>query len=101
MATPTEHAWREYEAFLRGPIGVNTFAFGTVSAFRSSVQHIGLLAIFPEPTDAVTDDFGIQPAQTFMVEIADETDDDDWYITLEDGSRLLLEDGSGALIMEY
>lgn len=100
MAFPTDHAWREYQAFLRGPVGFNSFAFGTVDAFRAGVQHLGLIITFPEPTENTSDDFGIQQSGGFTVEIADESDDSDWYILQEDLSRILLEDLSGALIQE-
>jgi hypothetical protein len=101
MPTPTEHAWRETWAFLRGPVGVDTFAFGTVDAYRNGVQHAPLLQEFPEPSDNSTDAFGIQAGGGFTVEIADELVDNDWYLLQEDFSRIVLEDGSGALIMEY
>lgn len=100
MAIPTEHAWREYAVFLRGPTGLNTFAFGTRDAYRSSVQHKGLISVFPEPGDNPADDFGITTGGGFTVEIADEGDED-WYLLLPDGSPLLLADDSGFIILGY
>lgn len=100
MATPIEHAWREYAAFLRGPVGLNTFGFGTVDAYRAGVQHVGLLQVFPEPSDSSVDDFGIQRGGGFTVEIADEPDDADWFWLWDDGSRILWDDGE-RIILEY
>ncbi len=99
MATPTEHAKREYEVFLRGPADVNTFAFGTVDAYRSSVQHLGLLSIIPEPVDNPLNDFGIQEGGGFTVEIVDDAATS-WYWLWPDGTRITLEDGSGSWILE-
>lgn len=100
MAAPISHGSREASAFLRGPVGVNTFALGTVEALRGGVQHRGLLISFPEPTDNPPNDFGIQQSGGFTVEIADEGEED-WWLMQEDGSRFVLEDDSGVLIMEY
>jgi hypothetical protein len=50
----------------------------------------------PSPDDSALNDFGLVMPGGFTVEIADEATDADWYILLEDGSRILLEDGSGA-----
>jgi hypothetical protein len=100
MAIPTEHQSRAYHAFLRGPVGLNTFAFGTVDAYRGGVQHQALIAEFPDPEDNPLNDFGIQQGGGFTVEIVDEPGTDDWLLTLEDGYFLLLEDGS-RIVMEY
>jgi hypothetical protein len=99
MATPTEHATRAYEAFLRGPADLNTFAFGTVDAYRGGVQHHRGIVGFPEPVDNPLNDFGIQQGGGFAVEIADEGAND-WFLLREDGSFLLREDGS-KFILEY
>jgi hypothetical protein len=96
---PTEHLRRDYEAFLRGPVATKTFAFGTVDAYRSGVQHHGLLAIFPEPSDGNDDDFGIVAPGGFTVEIADEGDQD-WFLLWEDGTYILWEDMT-RIITEY
>lgn len=83
---------RDYEAFLRGPVNTNTFAYGTVDAFRAGVQHHGRMTVFPEPSDGGDDDeFGIVAAGGFNVEIADEGDAD-WFLLWEDGSYILWED---------
>lgn len=99
MPTPTEP--RGYQVFLRGPVGLNTHAFGTEAAYRGGVRHQPLIAEFPEPSDNQPDDFGIQGGGGFTVEIADEVGDLDWFLLLEDLSWLLLEDGSGRIILEY
>lgn len=101
MATPTEHAWREYLAFLRAPVPSAMFRFGTVDEYRGGLQHIGQIATIPAPDDSALNDFGMLQSGGFTVEIADEPANDDWYLLLEDGSRIVLEDGSGDLIMEY
>lgn len=104
MATPTEHGKREYEAFLRGPVGLNTFAFGTIDAYRNGVQHQGLLAVVPEPADNPLDDFGIQEGGGFTVVISDEIDgagELDWFLLQENGDRIILEDDSGQIILEH
>ncbi len=102
MTTPTEHNSREYQAFLRGPVETDTFAFGTVEAYRGSRWHAPRLTIFPAPSDGLDGDFGIIGGGGFTVEIVDEAGTADWYVTQEDGhSKILLEDGSGAVIQEY
>lgn len=101
MPAPPEHADRNYNVLLRGPIGSFTFGFAIHETYRAGVQHAGLLADFPEPQDNASDDFGIQEGGGFTVEIADEMGSADWFVLQENGSRILLEDGSGALIMEY
>src|SRR5258706_10646609 len=108
MAQLDDRLQRDYEVYLHGPVGVNTCAFGTVAAVRSGVQHVALLSIFPEPADNGSDDFGIQEPGNFTVEIADEASEGgidglgpDWYLLWEDGTRIVLEDGSGCLIQEY
>lgn len=98
MATPTDP--RDYATFLRGPVATKTFAFGTVEDFRSGVQHHQLLSVFPEPADGNNDDFGIIARGGFEVAIADEGDAD-WFLLQEDESSLILEDGSGKIILEY
>jgi hypothetical protein len=100
MAIPTEHLSRAVQAFLRGPVGLNTFGFGTVDAYRGGVQHMGLMAEFPAPQDNPLNDFGIQTGGGFTVELMDEPGTADWFLTLEDGYCLLAEDGS-RLVMEY
>lgn len=100
MATPVEFAWREAQAFLRGPVGSNMFAFATTGVLRNGVQYAGLLVNFPEPQDNAVDDFGIQQGGGFTVEIADEADNADWILLTEDGSFFLLEDGTGRIILE-
>lgn len=97
---PDEHLRRDYAAFLRGPVATKTFAYGTVEDFRSGVQHHGLMAVFPEPADGNDDDFGVVAPGGFTVEIADEGDAD-WFLLQEDESFLILEDGSGKIILEY
>jgi hypothetical protein len=101
MAIPTEHASREYLAFLRIPASVAMFRFGTVDQYRGGYQHFGLIAAVPSPDDSALNDFGLVMPGGFTVEIADEPGNDDWYILFEDESRILLEDGSGDFIMEY
>lgn len=103
MAAPTEHESRKYQAFLRGPADTKTFAYTTVNAsdaYRSGVHHAPLMAVFPEPVDNEADEFGIMQGGGFTVEIADE-DLGNWYVLQEDGSRILLEDGSGSIIKEF
>lgn len=110
MATPTDP--RDYEAYLRGPLGLNTFRLctnNTPNAYRGGVQHDPRLSIFPEPADEGPDDFGIVTGGSFTVEIADEDRaggidglGPDWFLMLEDGSgNLVLDDGSGRLVQEY
>jgi hypothetical protein len=101
MPTPIESASREYQAFLRIPAGANAFAFGTVEAFRNGVWHQGLLSAVPEPADNSSGAFGIQTGGGFTVEIADESSDEDWFLLDENHELLILEDGSGFLILEY
>jgi hypothetical protein len=104
MATPTEAPKRDYLAFVRGPAGVNTVAFGTLDEPRSGVQHAGLILSFPEPSGGGLNDFGFQEASGFTVEIADEVEGGgtlDWYLLQEDVGRILLEDETGSLTMEY
>jgi hypothetical protein len=100
MAIPVEFSWREAQAFLRGPIGRNTFRFATSGIVRNALQYQGLLVDFPAPQDNAVDDFGIQQGGGFTVEIADESDESDWLLLTEDGSFFLLEDGSGRIILE-
>jgi hypothetical protein len=103
MAIPTEHAKRDYLAFLRGPVGTNSFAFGSVAEYRGGVQHHGLVAKFPEPGDNPMSDFGIQAGGGFTVEISDEIEGDgllDWFLLQEDETYLLLEDNT-RFAMEY
>lgn len=97
MAAPTEHASREYQAFLRGPSGC--CAVGTVDAYRSSVWHWGRLAVIPEPADNELSDFGFQVGGGFTVEIADEPDGLDWPI-YDEAYEFLLDEAGEALISE-
>jgi hypothetical protein len=95
MATPTEAAKREYFAFLRGPVGFNTFAYGTVDDERGGVSYQGLLAEFPAPVDNRSDDFGIQEGGGFTIEISDEVHENgeaDWLVLDEAGDPLLDEE---------
>jgi hypothetical protein len=104
MATPTPHDKREYEAFLRGPAAVNTFAFGTVDAYRSSVQHHGQLAVIPEPAENPLSDFGIQEGGGFTVVISDEVAGDgvlDWFLLMEGGAGYILAEDGSKIILEY
>jgi hypothetical protein len=101
LATPTEHAKREYAVYLRGPVPSNAFAFSLVDAYRAGVQHLGRLAAIPEPADSMESDFGILVGGGFTVEIADEEGTADWFLLFESGDRILLENGSGVLTLEY
>lgn len=102
MTTPVEHAKREYQVCLRGPVGLNTVAFSLSDVYRAGVQHLGLMTIPPAPADNLENDFGILVGGGFTVEIADEDGTADWYLLMENGvDRILMEDGSGVLIMEY
>lgn len=101
MATPLESAKRETQAFLRGPVGYNTLRVATTGVVRAGIQYAGLMPDFPAPQDNAVDDFGIQQGGSFSVEFVDEPDDSDWFLLNEDGSFLLLEDGSGRLIIDY
>jgi hypothetical protein len=99
MAAPPEHSSRSYRAFVRGPAGINTYAFGTVDEYRDGVQHIGLLADFPTPSDNAPDDFGILSGGSFTVELADQEAGDENVLD-EDGAPILDEDGTN-IIEEY
>lgn len=103
MASPTDHTRREYLAFLRGPVGSTTFAFGSADEYRGGVQHLGQIASLPEPNESYAGDFGIQELGEFEVEIADEVYEGgvaDWFLLLETGERLLQED-QYRFAMEY
>lgn len=103
MASPTEHVRREYLAFVRGPVGLNTHAFGTADEYRGGVQHHGLLAAAPEPAENYASDFGIQEVSEFTVEISDEPYENgvgDWFLLLETDERVLQQD-QYRLAMEY
>jgi hypothetical protein len=100
MAAPDPEAKRGYAAFLRGPVGLNTFAFGTVSAYRSGVQHEARLAVFPEPVDAELDDFGILAPGGFTVEIADEEGLSEWPI-LDELGEIVLDEAGSYVVEEY
>jgi hypothetical protein len=104
MATPTTHDRREYEAFLRGPADLNAFAFGTVDAYRSGVQHHRQLAVIPEAADNPLSDFGIQAGGGFQVVIADELEGDgvlDWFLLMEAGAGYVLAEDGSKIILEY
>lgn len=97
-----EHNRREYEVYLRGPVGLNTFGFcttNTSNAYRAGVQHQPLMATFPEPSQDFDEEFGLMAPSGFTVEIADEGTED-WFLLLEDGSLLLQED-LYRFVMEY
>lgn len=100
MAFPPEFLTRTVAAFLRGPVGDNTFRLATAEGVRNGIAYQGLLVRFPEPQDNAVDDFGIQKGGGFTVEISDELDDADWVLLTEDGGFFLLEDGSGRIILE-
>lgn len=103
MASPTEHVRREYLAFLRGPVGTNTFAFGSADEYRGGVQHHGQMTAPPEPAESHANDFGFQEMGEFTIEIADEVYDEgvgDWFLLMESGERLLQEN-LDRLVMEY
>lgn len=91
MPTPVDHDSREVLAFLRGPVGVNTFCFGTIDAVRGGVQHHGLMVSVPEVADPPLDDFGITQSGGFQVEIADD-EQRDWFLLWQDGGYVLWED---------
>lgn len=97
MATPTDP--RDYEVYLRGPVGLDTFAFGTVDAYRGGMQHHGLMSMFPAPSENAVTDFGIMQGGGFTVEIADEGELD-WFLLWEDGSYILWTDQT-RIISEY
>lgn len=100
MSTP-----REYLVFLRGPAPLMTYGFmtdgGTEGGYRAGVQHLPLIVDFPEPADNQSDDFGLQGGGGFTVVLADEPDDRDWFLQLEDFSFWLLEDNTGRITVEY
>ncbi len=98
MPTPTDR--RDYEVFLRGPVGLNTFAYGTVDAYRAGVQHQGRLAFFPEPADDGLDDFGILLSGGFIVEIVDEEGEPDWPI-LDEAGDPINDEALGIIYEEY
>jgi hypothetical protein len=101
MPTPVENVKRDYAVYLRGPVGYNTFGFALTDSYRSGVHHLGLMSAIPAAVDNMADDFGIMVGGGFMVEIADEDGTADWYLLQEnDAGRILMEDGSGYLIME-
>lgn len=62
---------RDYEAYVRGPVGAITHAFGSVDGWRYGLEHVAAIAGFPEVTDSQVDDFGIIERGTVKVEIAD------------------------------
>lgn len=101
MATPTEHGKRDYQVYLRGPVPTTIFAFSLVDAYRSGVQHLGQLSAIPAPVDSMENDFGILVGGGFTVEIADEEGTTDWFLLYENGDRILLENSSGVLTLEY
>ena len=101
MAFPTDHDWREYTVYIRGPAGLNTYAFATRDDYRSGVQHLGQIRVIPAPTDAASNDFGLQAAGSFELEVSDEPTDDDWPITDQTGEFLLQQDGTAQLVQNY
>lgn len=104
MATPTEHGSRDYAAYLRGPAGLNTYAFTTTSGpagVRNGIAHSPQISVFPAPIDSAPDTFGIMTIETFDVEIFDEPTDDDWPLLAEDGEFLLDETGTSQLIHDF
>jgi hypothetical protein len=100
VATPVEHVKREYAVYLRGPAPSYPFAFALVDAYRAGIQHAGLITVIPAPSDSEENDFGILVGGGFTVELTDEASNIDWYLLHEDGSRILLEDSSGVLLLE-
>lgn len=63
---------REYYVFLRAPGGgVPLRRYGTVDAYRQGGDHLGRIAVIPEPQDSFTNDFGIQEVGAVTVQIAD------------------------------
>jgi hypothetical protein len=104
MATPTEHASRDYAAYLRGPAGLNTYAFTTTSSpasVRSGIAHSPQISVIPAPIDSAPDTFGIMTIETFDVEIFDEPNDDDWPILDQTGDFIQSNDGTAYLVQNY
>lgn len=66
---PIEHAWREYEQYLRGPTSGILYYLGTVEALRAGQWHAKNISAFSEPSDSFGDDFGIQQGGGFTVEL--------------------------------
>lgn len=99
MATPTDHDSRGAMVFFRGPVGANTFCYGTKDQLRNGLVHLGRLTEFPQLVDNPLDEFGIQQGASTQIAIADEGDDD-WLVLDEDGSPILDEDEQ-FLISEY
>lgn len=99
MPEPPELVGRDYDAFLRGPVGTDTFCFGTRAAWRNSLEHAPRLSVHPAPSDPGESEFGIVGAGTFKVEIADE-DDVDWFLEWPDGSFILWENLE-QIVVEY
>lgn len=104
MATPTEHVWREFAVFLRGPDGLDTFAFTTTTtaeAVRDGIAHAPQIVEPPTPADNAPDDFGILAASSFEVELVDEPTDDDWPILDHNGDLIQTHNGTDYVVQDY
>ncbi|MGD9953463.1 MAG: hypothetical protein AB7S87_12875 [Burkholderiales bacterium] len=66
---PLDHAWREYEQYLRGPVGGIVFRFGTVAGLRDGAWHTPNIQAFSSPVDNALGDFGIQEGGGFTVDL--------------------------------
>ncbi len=66
---PVKHARREYEQYVRGPVGAIAYRFGTRAALRGGAWHTSNIAAFSELQDVAVNDFGIIPPSGFTLDL--------------------------------
>jgi hypothetical protein len=104
---------REYEAYIRGPVGAVTDYFGTVDKYRMGQQFVKAIAGIPEPQDSFPSEFGIVQSGSVSVTLAADAGDEagvyarlyalpaawrEQLVDLELLTRIYREDGSSVEI---